>query len=306
MSAAAVILAHENPGQVRRLISSLQGLDIYLHVDAKAPSAVVAEMVSGASHVELLQRRFTSRASWNLVEAELAGLQVALERSSAEHIVVLSGSCYPLLSMNDLLDELADWRDRSRFELHPIPHAGWGWMPFLPGHRSSGGLWRFNHHFLALRGHKVLLRGLPVPILPKRIPAELKLHASSQWKIYARRHAKALLRAFDEHPQLVRYWRTAFAPEESAVASILSSPLLVGDVAEEMFDAEAWYIDWRGRRSGGHPRWLDGSDFESIRLSRLPRDADPDVYRGGGKLFARKIAPGAEDLLTRIDAELRR
>lgn len=305
MGAAAVILAHDNPSHVQRLIGALEGLDLYLHVDAKAPAAVVAQMVAGAPHVELVPRVYTSRASWNLVEAELAGLRLALDRSKAEHIGVLSGSCYPLLSVSDLLDQLAGWRRRSRFELHPIPYPGWGWMPFLPGQRSRGGLWRFNHHFLAVRGHKVLLGGLPIPLLPKTIPPELALHASSQWKIYARHHAQALLRAFDEHPALVRFWRTAFVPEESAVASILSSPQLVGDVAQEMFDAEAWYIDWRGTRPGGHPRWLELSDFESIRLSRLPRDGDPDVYRGGGKLFARKFSPDAEDLIARIDAELR-
>jgi hypothetical protein len=305
VAAAAVILAHDNPRHVQRLIGALKGLDLYLHVDAKVPAVVVEEMVSGAPHVQLVPRVFTSRASWNLVEAEIAGLRLALERHTAEHIIVLSGSCYPLLSVNDLLDELAGWRGRSRFELHPLPYPGWGWMPFLPGRRSGGGLWRFNHRFLAVRGHKVLLRGLPVPLFPKAIPRELDLHASSQWKIYARHHAEALLRVLDGRPELARFWRTAFVPEESAVASILSSPRLVGDVAEEMFDAEAWYIDWRGTRPGGHPRWLERSDFESIRLSRLPRDADPDVYRGGGKLFARKIAPDADDLLARIDAELR-
>ena len=106
-SVAALILAHDDPAMVRRLIAALDGVDIFLHCDSKAPAAVVAEMTAGAGpRVRLVPRHRTAWASWSLVEAELAGLRMALEHSAAEHLIVLSGSCYPLVSVAELKDEL--------------------------------------------------------------------------------------------------------------------------------------------------------------------------------------------------------
>jgi hypothetical protein len=52
----------------------------------------------------------------------------------------------------------------------------------------------------------------------------LKLYCASQWKIYAREHAQTLLRVLDERPDLVRFWRGAYTPNETCVVTMFSSP----------------------------------------------------------------------------------
>ena len=303
---AAVILAHNNPEQVRRLVRALAGLDIFLHCDSKTPSDVLATMTAELPNIVVVPRHRTARASWGMVEGELAGVRAALERSQAEHIIVCSGSCYPLVSVADLQDELQIWRGLSRLELSPIPYPAWSFRSGEP----DGGIWRFNRRFLAVGGRMILVRGgYPIPIGRRSIPPMLNLHASSQWKIYARAHAQTVLSVLDDHPDLVRFWRATFASDESCVASILSSPQLVGSVVEELRHDRTWYIDWRGKEVGGHPRWLDMSDFPRLALERnraplLP--GDPRV-RGdeARKLFARKFGADCDDLLDRVDEELR-
>jgi hypothetical protein len=121
---AALILAHDNPRHVRRLIGALDGVDVFIHVDGKTDDVVVREMTVDAPDLVLTPRHRAARRRWSAVEAELDGLRTVLDRSGAEHIVVASGSCYPLVSVEELEDELAQWRGLSRIELNPIPYDG--------------------------------------------------------------------------------------------------------------------------------------------------------------------------------------
>jgi hypothetical protein len=304
---AAVILAHADAAKVRRLIAALDGVDVFLHCDRKTPSVAAAEMVRGLEdRVELVPRVRTKLASWSLVLAELAGVRRALERSDAEHIVVMSGSCYPLVSTEELTDELDAWRGLSRLELNPLPYSGWGSLG-----RSHGGMWRVDRRFLRYGSQLAMVRGRPIPVWPARIPDTLALHASAHWKIYARHHAQALLSVLDSRPDLVRFWSGTFVPEESCVASILRSHDLVGEVADEIWDDRPWFMIWPPH-DDSHPRWLVATDYPEIRrAATLPprRPENPSAMtnvRGRHRfLFARKIASAAEDLLNTIDDELR-
>jgi hypothetical protein len=302
---AAIILAHDDPAKVRRLLAALGGLEVLLHCDRRTPPHVFKEMVREAGPaVRVLPRLATTLASWSLVEAELRALRVWLETSRAEHVVVLSGGCYPLVPVSEICDELEAWSGRTRMLLNAFPYEPWGKRL-----NAGGGLWRVRRRFLTYRGQIVRVAGAPVPIFNREIPRSLALRASSQWKIYARPHAAALLRVLDEHPELVRFWRTTFVPDESCAASILSSPELVGAVCDEICDDLPWYLDWSQTARGGHPRWLTAGDLPALTAAgaapRRPRErfvADRNGYR---KLFARKIASSETALLDAIDERLR-
>jgi hypothetical protein len=305
IAVAAVVLAHADPSMVRRLVGALDGLDVFLHCDRKAPDAYVHEMTAGAGgRVQLVPRRRTSWASWSLVEAELRGLEMALARSRAEHLIVLSGTCYPLVTIPELEDELADWRGLSRLRLVPLPHAGWN-TPRNP----DGGMWRFRRRFVSIRGHTVFVGSVPLRTFRRAVPPQLRLHASSQWKIYARRHAEALLRVLNERPDILRFWRTSFVPDEACAATILRSPALVGSIVEEIRDDLPWYINW-GEGLTDHPIWLGEHNFVELSAARWAPRRPPeesarstdDRYR---KLFARKVSSREPRLLDRIDQELR-
>ena len=246
------------------------------------------------ARVSVLSRLRTSLASWSLVQAELEALRAALQ-TTAEHIVVCSGADYPLVSVEQLTDELSGWRGRSHFWNAPIPYSRWD-----TPHNRTGGRWRFESRFLTRRDQVMYVRGIPLRVPRRRaIPAELELRASSQWKIYARRHAAVLLDIVSHRTDLVRFWRGTLVPEESFAASVLASPSLVGDDAIEPSAANAWYLDWPVGNTA-HPRWLDSSDFRRLRDARFAT-ADQDR-----KWFARKFSTTVDSaVLDRIDAELR-
>jgi hypothetical protein len=310
---AAVILAHGDPVQLRRLVAALDDMPIFLHCDAKTAPPMFEAMTRGLPRrVTVCERIPTRLASWSLVRAELTALRQAVARTRAEHIAVLSGSDYPLVSMQALVDELRAWRGRSYFRNVPLPFPGWGGSRG----RQDGGLWRLQHRFLTFRDQVVHIRGIPLrwPV-KRRVPPELTLRASSQWKIYARRHAELLLTVVDTRPDLLRFWRTTFIPDESFAASVLGSRAVVGSDALEPCLAQAWFMRWGPRIE--HPRWLTSADFDALADVRHALPANPDVVTGdhgtdtavahARKLFARKFSAGVDTaVLDRIDRELRR
>lgn len=305
---AVVILAHEDPAQVRRLVAALPGVDIFLHCDRKVPGERMRQMIEGAGpRVRLVPRVRTSLYSWSLVEAELRALRCVLQKSAAEHIAVLSGSCYPLVDVGELEEELCQWRGRSRLRLDPVPYRPWDTQ-----RNPDGGSWRFRRRFVSFRGQTLFVGGVPLRTVRQGIPNELRLHASSQWKVYARHHAAALLRVLDERTDLLGFWRTTFVPDESCAASILQSPQLVGAMVEEVDDDLPWYSRWSTLAGTWHPAWLSGNDLPALRAARAapprrpqvagPGAPDRDDYR---KLFARKLSSRQQPLLDLIDRSLR-
>lgn len=297
---AAVILAHTDPAHLRRLIAALPDIPIVVHCDAKTSPVVFGAMTGGLpSRVTTCPRISTSLASWSLVEAELQALRDLLHRSSAEHIIVASGSDYPLTSMSELSRTLDNWRGRSHFWNVPLPYEKWS-TPRNP----DGGLWRFSHRFITRHHNIVYLRDIPLRWpYTRRIPAHLELRAGSQWKIYARHHAELLLHSVDHHPDLIRFWRNTLVPDESFAASVLSSPAFAGSERLTPSQVNAWHMHWAGGNSP-HPSWFTLNDFDE--LARASKGAHPDNPGTSRTLFARKFSTAIDQqILDRIDAELR-
>lgn len=296
MTVAVVVLAHNDPQHVRRLIGALPDLPIFLHCDAKSPPGVATAMYAGAAgRVFPVPAGRTSLASWSLVEAELRGVREALRHTAARYIVIASGADYPLVGVPELADGLERWGDRSYIRNAPIPYRPWDTL-----RNPDGGLWRLQHRFLSRRDEILYVKGVPLRLpLRRAIPDDLKLRASSQWKIYCRRDAESLVRAVERRPDLIRFWRTTLVPEESFVASMLSSPAVTGGEPLPLCRTDAWYIKWQ-TNSSSHPEWLVEGDFPI--LEQRTRRAE-----GAPTWFARKFSTGkSSSLLDRIDGSLRR
>jgi hypothetical protein len=302
-SVAAIVLAHNEPAQIRRLLRVLDPLTVFLHCDLSTPASELAAMLEGASErVTTLERRAAWRGGWSLVNIELHALKAALEQTEADYIVLMSGACYPLLSAEALEAELASTPGQSRLNHWRLPYAPWGSRL-----GADGGLWRLKFRFLARAGRPVKLGGRPIPIGPARVPAGLELYGGSHFKVYARAHAQQLLTVLGSQPELIRFFRTSFIPEESFAQSILKSPELVGETAEQILPAEPWYLEFpqsreEGQDAHGHGDWLDPEAFAAIEAAGAPAGpGHPHLERA---LFARKFRSASTELLDRIDREL--
>ena len=307
---AVVVLAHEDPVHVNRLVSALEDVPVFLHCDVRTPRVVSDQMLQGLPDRVTVSRRFaTARASWPLVEAEMAALRAVVKVSAARHVAVLSGSDYPLVSMQELADQLRDWDGMSYWRNVPLPFSEWK----SPVHRD-GGFWRLRYRFVTRRGHAVFVRGFPLHWPRKRqIPPDLEPRAASQWKIYSRHHVEMLLHAADTRPDLMRFWRSTHVPDESFAASMLGSRAIFGSHAMPPCLAQPWFLIWP--EVGSHPQWLRAADFVGLSEARWAPPISPETAVGAPgtrklwhrKFFARKFSTFVDtDVLDRIDDELRR
>jgi len=287
---AGVILAHADPAQVARIIQVLSPIPLFLHCDRRTPDHVFRAMLEGSpERVRVVPRRRTSLSSWSLVAAELDGLRAALAATKADHIIVMSGSCYPIIATGELIARLEARRGQTLFTAGPLPIAGWEtWR------NHDGGHWRFNRRFLTIDDQVVRVGDIPLRTVRQRVPSSLVLHGGSQWKIYSRAHAERLLGALDSDPTLLAFFRHTFIPDESCAATILKSPVIAGVLTETVVSPAPWYMEWPSPGSH-HPSSLTAGAFENIR----------DARDTAGSMFVRKVPSSSSDLLARIDEELR-
>ena len=282
---ACVVLAHADPTQTRRMITALDPFPVFLHCDSRTPQVTFEEMTRDLpDRVTVLPRRPTPWGGWGAVLAEVDGYRAALATTSASHVALLTGSDYPLVSSAAIIERLARMPGRSITESRPLPLPQWG-------HR--GGFWRLRYRFRPW-GKRMLV--LPVP---RRLPRDVVPAGGSQLKVLARQDVAAVVRTVDTRPDLTRFWRRTWIPDETFVHSVLHSPSLVPDFAARQVPGMAWFIRWDGapRKS---PPWLTCADLPE--LHRI-RDAEP---QGAPILFARKFSSTVEPaVLDEIDRTLR-
>ncbi|UFU12935.1 beta-1,6-N-acetylglucosaminyltransferase [Curtobacterium sp. C1] len=278
---ACVVLAHQDPAHVRRLVEALDPFDVFLHCDVSTPESVYRAMVDGLpDRVRLLPRIRTGWARWENVVAEVAGYRAALDGTDATHVAVLTGSDYPLADAAEIRATLEAHREDSFVATFPLPDPLWG---------RDGGLARLRYRHWAWRKH--MLR-LPIP---RRLPSGVVLTGGSQLKVLARRHATAVVDAFDGRPELVRTWRRSWVADETFVPTVLATPALTPGFADEHVQHSLWWIGWDDSRRKSPP-WLGTADAGRV----LERRTVPDG--GLPHLFARKFSTErSTELLDLID-----
>lgn len=278
---AVVIIAHDRPAHLQRLIRALDPLPIFLHIDANTPEGVHRQMTAGLpDRVVHLDRLPAGWARREVLDAELLGYRAALSHTDADHIIVLTGSDYPLVSTAVLSEQLAEQPDTTFAEATSLPYPEWG---------PLGGWDRFvMQRQWPWRRHRMMIP------LPRRIPRGIRPTAGAQTKVICRADAHFVLRTLDSRPDLARFFSTCWIPDEVTVLSLLSSTRLGANPGP--LAAHPWYIDWGPGRAAS-PRDLNESDFPQIALAA--RRMKAPVW------FARKFGDSAEGLLDRIDTELR-
>ena len=302
-----VVLAHADPQQVRRLIDVCYCQPVVLHCDQKTPMAVFDRMTSALPCRVILAPRYDTRlASWSLVKAELECIRLALDRTDAEHIVVISGSDYPLIDPSRLAEVLAPFAGMSWVQNVEMPYHPWD-VPIF----RDGGLWRFRHHFVTRNDQIVLLGSKPLfNPFRRRIHPDLAPRASSEWKILCRSDAQKLLDVLDSRPDLVDFGRSTFTPDETFIASVLASPRLWAEQTLATCKYFPCLANWPEGRVVQHPDWFTIADIPRIQsfLHEIANTGDPaakELPNSGVPLFGRKFTSRYEpELLDKLQVTL--
>jgi hypothetical protein len=222
-------------------------------------------------------------ASWGIVEAMLEGMRAAVEHDGWSHLMVLSGQDYPLVPAEEIDDFLAAHADTSFMPRWPLPSRLWG---------RDGGMRRLRYRHRPLRGHRAFLP------LPRRLPRGIEPYGGSMYVCLTRAAVEAVLGFVARRPDVTRFYRRSWIPDEMFVPTAVMNSPAAASVANESVS----FIRW-SRAGSRHPDVLGSGDLEALAAAA----AGPSDVGGHGrrKLFARKFDAAVDGrVLDLIDERL--
>jgi hypothetical protein len=263
MKIAHLILAHSQPGQLKRLVKRLAhpDADVYIHIDAKVAMQPFEPLAQLPNVFFIKERVKVYWGSFNIVQATINGFEQVI-RSETEYgyINLLSGQDYPIKPADEIHQYLSDNPGKA-FMNSLIAETHW--LEALPRVQE----YHLNNYQFPgqYQVQKIINKILP----QRKMPNGLVLVGRSQWFTASTACINYILDYWNAHPALRRFIKLTWAPDEFIFQTILyNSPLREKMVAEDLR-----YIDWSA--GGVSPRLLTMTDAEAIVNS--------------GKMFARKF-----------------
>lgn len=277
------LFVHKNPEQVRRLIDRIYDVNDVYHITVFCNRAKEGEweaklpMDRGNVHVAYM--RSGAHSTFLQVAATLQAMRF-LKNRDIDHMIMLSGQCYPLMTREEIKNNLDV--DRSYFKYRSEPEFG-------PAIRN-----RFKYCYIRVPnpnlirkifGRKATDRNIFIkfPRMSDGPPGGMAPYMGTNWLILKKEHLNYILDFVEENPRYMRYFRNFISADESFFHIILLNSIFRDEIVNE----GRTYVDWTDRGSQ-LPNFLISDDLDAIMSS--------------GCLFARKFdADIDEKVLDSID-----
>ena len=283
-SIAFILLCHKDPegiiAQALRLTAA--GDCIAIHFDAQSGVAEydrIRQALAGNPRITFTKRRVKCGwGEWSLVAATLEGLRAAVEAfPGATHFYMLSGDCMPIKTAEHVHERL-EAEEADFIESFDFFTSDW----IKNGIKEERLIYR--HWFNERRQKAWFYRSINLQQqlgLARKVPADLRIRIGSQWWCLRRRTVEAVLAFIARRPDVVRFFRTTWIPDESFFQTIVTH-----------------LVPEREIRS----RTLTFLMFTDYGMPVTFYDDHHDLLLAQEYLFARKISPDALALKERLGA----
>jgi len=220
MRLAHLILAHDKPAQLERLVKRLAhpDADIFVHIDGKVDMAPFTslDLPEGASFIK---NRISIRwADFSMMTATLTSFEEIMSNGKTySHLNLLSGHDYPLKSAEVIHDFLSKNQDKTFMRYRSVEDE-WqeSWSRFTKYHLGD---YNFPMKF---RLQWVFNKLLP----PRRLPNGLRAYGFSQWVTITPECAQYTIDYLKQNPKVKRFFRQTWGVDELVFQTILmNSPL---------------------------------------------------------------------------------
>lgn len=297
MKIAYLLLAHNNPEHLRRLIATLStsSSSFFIHIDQK--SNVDPFLGIKGNNIHFVQERVPVYwGDFSQVEAMLILLRSALaDRCRFDRLVLLSGADYPLRPAASIERFFANNPNREFINLVAMPSKAAGKsISRLTTYTISPGAPLLSR---AIRKVLMMAGVLPQKRDYKAYLGDLAPYAGSTWWALSRAACDFILSFATRETQAVDFFRNTICPDESLFQTILGNSHFRPRIVRNLT-----YTDWS-----------DGAASPAVMTERhlalfqaTSSFAPDDTYGGGEMLFARKFADEPGDLVTKLDRQILR
>jgi hypothetical protein len=292
---AYLIIAHVDAPHLARLVRALDDTgDIYVHLDAKADVEEFKRALVGGPEVVFIEPRVRiSWASITQVNASLRLIRAVLDRRSDYcHLVLLSGTCYPLRPPRQIASYLCAHAGHEFIRYIDMRESPGHYLKLINAKWFKEPMYRGSRRPLVL-ADKAMRRGLNLLRLKNpRLPDIVPYHGSAFWALTPQflRYAIDYVQA---NPAFYEMHRYTFSPDEFFYHTLMgNSEFRANATGLQPFQGRG---TWRmANLHHIHPS-----------LAKWYRLEDWDEVAKSDKFFLRKVTtPLSSSLLDRIDAEL--
>ncbi len=300
MRIAYLILAHDNPLQLKRLTNALNDFDdrIFIHINKKSSIRLFSE-VARQPHISMVPNRISVHwGGFSMVDAMLNLLRTAQEHSTPFHYYCfLSGSDYPIRSNEHIHLYFEDHNDcefinivdaNRKEKSHLLPR-----LQYFAFERGLTRRTLFNT--LLFQCNKKVLKMELLRRNYQRHLGGLRPYIGDAWWVLSNRAIHYIFKFMEDHPQIVNFYRHTTHPLEMFFHTIIGNSPLFYNVSNNVT-----YSDWLPRAYSPSILTDDHVDYLETRLGRTaPIPGQKEL------LFARKFSPDRQGLMDRIDANFR-
>jgi hypothetical protein len=286
VTVAYLILAHQNPDQLLRLVAALPASSpVMIHFDLRVDPALYKRsiaLLSNRPQLSFVKRHKCWWGAFGIVQGTISLIQTLVASNAHfDYATLLSGSDYPIKSNY----EIAAFLDRNRgseFIESFLLTAPNRWT----GHE---GYYKAPEKVLC-RHIRLRSRVLRLPGL-RKMPKGLQPFGGSQWWTLSREAIIYIAHFVERTPEFLSFSKHSFIPDESFIQTIVSNSHLASRVTGDDLKLTVW-----DRLTPPYPAILTLDDLDMLRAS--------------DKLFARKfdvrvdetILRALDDRNARIDA----
>ena len=158
MNISYIILAHESPFQLRRLVDRLasQQVYFYIHIDKKVDIQPFFDALSDFENVRFVSNDDRVKCRWagiGIVLATLCCMRYVIEDKRDGHCILISGQDYPIVSNAVIADFFQRNKTKNYINCEPFPRQIWK--------IENGGWNRLNHYYYQLNDKKYAYVSLP-------------------------------------------------------------------------------------------------------------------------------------------------
>lgn len=275
MKIAHLILAHESPFQLKRLIQRLRHIDakFYIHVDLK--SDIIPFLFLQSEQVIFIVNRV--RIQWggySMVQATVNSFAEILEADfRCDYINLLSGQDYPIKPTQEIHNFFSNNPNKAFMHTLSVENE---WQEAIPRlikyHLSDYNFW----------GKYTVEKCLNFFMLKRKLPDNLIAVGRSQWFSISIQHAEYIVTYLQKNTKVKRFFELTWGSDEFVFQTILFNSAYQKD----MINDNLRYIDWSEGKAS--PKTLTNSDLA--------------ILLNSGKLFARKFIENKDSyILNELD-----
>jgi hypothetical protein len=279
MKIAHLILAHNNPKQLARLIGRLKhpDADIYIHLDQKVSVGPFLDILKTPQVYFISNRKKVYWGSYSIVQATINGFEEILAANKGyAYINLLSGNDYPIKSVSQIHQFFSD--NPGRIYMEYLTEDS-DWWQSIKTRVTQYHLTDF--HF---PGSYHLQTFLNKTLPERKAPNALIFAGRSQWLTITSDSAQYVVDYLHNNPQVRRFFRFSWGADEIAIQTILYNSPFKNKIVNNNYR----YIDWSEQKAS--PKTLTMSDADKLLNSPC--------------LYARKFDPAQPEIMDHLDKVL--